>query len=774
MAKAAVLGFPRMGKNRELKKALEQYWKGETGQEELLAVAGNLRASHWRLMKARNIDVIPSNDFSLYDQVLDTTCMAGAVPDRYDWRNGDIGLELYFAMARGRKCGWQNIPALEMTKWFDTNYHFLAPEFKSNQAFELYSLKAVREFEEAKALGIHTRPVLLGPVTYLLLGRMSSGQGSALGLLSRLLPVYEEMLARLAEAGADWVQMDEPCLALDRDPDIAARLAETYQRLSTVNPDLKIQLTAYFGGITQYLDVLDNCPAAGWHIDLIRAPGQLDAVLEAVGPGRQLSLGVIDGRNIWRTDFTKILPMICKASARLGSDNIQICSTCSLLHVPFSLEGESALDPEIKNWMSFADEKLTEIELLNRWINLGPKAVADEVTAHQAYIQIRRTSKKVHNPHLGERYAEVPECILARQRVFAQRKKRQKETLGLPLLPTTTIGSFPQTREIRIKRKEMKDGNISASEYEQFLKNEMRRCIAAQEQIGLDVLVHGEFERNDMVEYFGEQLDGFAFTQNGWVQSYGSRCVKPPIIYGDVERRGPMTVKWSRFAQSLTPKPMKGMLTGPVTILQWSFVRDDQPRLETCEQIALALRDEVLDLETAGIKIIQIDEPALREGLPLVREEREEYLRWSVNCFRLAVLGVKDETQIHTHMCYGDFKDILPAIAELDADVISIEASRSGMRLLKIFGDYEYPNDIGPGVYDIHSPLIPDVKDIVGIVREAMTVIPPERLWINPDCGLKTRDWPEVKAALWNMVESAKILREELDRSGCQPSPARR
>ncbi len=755
-----------MGKKRELKKALEKYWRGEINKEELLEVASALRVAHWRLMQEHQLGIIPSNDFSFYDQVLDTTCMVGAVPERYNWNDGDIDLDLYFAMARGKKNDNQNIPAMEMTKWFDTNYHYLVPEFKENQEFKLYALKAVREFEEAKAMGIHTRPVLLGPVSYLLSGRMVDGAASVLTLLPLLLPVYEAILDKLAEAGADWIQMDEPCLVLDRAEDVAAAVHKTYKQLSSVDSRWKIQLTTYFGGITNYLNDIVNCPIDGLHVDLVRAPEQLDQVLEIIRPDQQLSLGVINGRNIWRSDLGIFIPMIEKAITKLGENNVIISSSCSLLHVPFGLEEETELDEEIKSWLCFAKEKMDEIVLLGKVGTQGKSVIADELTKRQAAVQFRRKSEKVNQLRIKERGRKVTARMLARNAPFNERKKMQQEKFRLPLLPTTTIGSFPQTQSVRLKRRDLKSGKLNQEAYQQFLKEETRKCIAFQEEIGLDVLVHGEFERTDMVEYFGEHLDGFVFTKNGWVQSYGSRCVKPPIIYGDVERKEPMTVAWSSFAQSLTKKPMKGMLTGPVTILQWSFVRDDQPRKDTCQQIALAIRDEVADLERAGIHVIQIDEPALREGLPLKKTEWPAYLKWGVDCFRLASAGVKNETQIHTHMCYGDFEDILDAIAAMDADVISIEASRSDMVLLTAFGEFKYPNDIGPGVYDIHSPLVPEKEAIINRMKKAMAVMAVEQLWINPDCGVKTRNWPEVNDALHNMVAAAKELRGQIKISG--------
>lgn len=760
MAKSAVLGFPRMGDQRQLKRALESYWKQESDDQALLAAAKSLRQKHWQMMQAKGIDLIPSNDFSLYDHVLDTTCMVGAIPKRYQWDGQAVDLELYFAMARGKKSGEHNIAAMEMTKWFDTNYHYLVPELTANQSFKLSRLKVVEEFKEAKSLGLHTKPVLLGPVSYLLLGRMVDSDASPLNLLEKMIPVYEQLLAQLAKAGADWVQLDEPCLVWDYNENTANAIEKTYEILSGIHPNLKLQVSTYFGSIQAYTDVLLACPIDGLHLDLVRAPEQLEQVLHHIKDHQVLSLGLVNGRNIWRSDLNAGLALLEQAAHQLGKERLVISSSCSLLHVPFGLEKETKLHGDIAEWLAFATEKLDEINCLTRAINHGRDAVANQLEGNQAILNKRRLSSLVHRTAVQERVKQVDQSMFSRQSVFAERKKTQQENLKLPLLPTTTIGSFPQTQEIRLKRRDYKQGNLEQENYNQFLQDETKKCIAWQEEIGLDVLVHGEFERNDMVEYFGEKLEGFIFSQNGWVQSYGSRCVKPPIIFGDVARKAPMTVDWSSFAQSQTTKPMKGMLTGPVTILQWSFVRDDQPRKDTCQQIALAIRDEVVDLEQAGIKIIQIDEPALREGLPLKQSAWQAYLQWGVDAFRLSAAGVKDSTQIHTHMCYGDFEDILEAIAALDADVISIEASRSDMQLLKAFADFNYPNDIGPGVYDIHSPLVPSQEEMVTIIKKAMAVIPAEQLWINPDCGLKTRGWPETKAALANMVAAAKKCRE--------------
>jgi len=784
MVQSANLGFPRIGFKRELKKATEAYWKGELDYLTLRKVGAELRERHWRLQRDLGIEIIPSNDFSFYDQVLDTTAMLGAVPPRYLAKGagtsakfspsartsnayammadvaemaevpGSIDLDTYFAMARGSAAA----PAMEMTKWFDTNYHYIVPEFYTDQEFRLASRKAIDEFKEAKALGVHTRPVLVGPVTYLSLGKAKSPDLDPLSLVERVLPVYEDVLTALAEAGADWVQIDDPILGTDLNSDQRDALCNVYSALSKCS--LKIIVATYFGRIDDNLPLVAALPIEGLHIDLARAPEQLASVLSIWPKSRTLSLGVIDGRNIWRADLDAAFSLVEKAVASRGSDNLQIAPSCSLLHAPVDLDGETKLDGELKSWLAFSKQKLAEVDALTRAANDGKKAAADAFAASAVVAKSRSTSSRVHDAAVATRMAEVNPGDANRSSSFAERQAKQHERFALPKFPTTTIGSFPQTEEVRKARAAHRRGDIDDGAYEAFLMEETENAISIQENLGIDVLVHGEFERNDMVEYFGEQLSGFVFTQNGWVQSYGTRYVKPPIIFGDVSRPKPMTVRWSAYAQSLTTKPVKGMLTGPVTILQWSFVRDDQPRSVTCRQIALAIRDEVVDLERAGIGIIQIDEPALREGLPIRIADRQSYLKWAVECFRLTAGGASDVTQIHTHMCYGEFNDIMEAIAALDADVISIETSRSQMELLDGFSEFKYPNEIGPGVYDIHSPRCPCVGEMTNLIAKARERLAPEQIWINPDCGLKTRKWDEVLPALKNMVEAAKKMRE--------------
>jgi 5-methyltetrahydropteroyltriglutamate--homocysteine methyltransferase len=760
---ATNLGYPRIGAKRELKRALESFWAGRLDESDLNAQSRNLRQSHWQIQQAAGLAHVPSNDFSLYDHVLDTVALTGAVPDRYNWSAPTVDLATYFAMARGTKSGKdaQPVPAMEMTKWFDTNYHYIVPEFKAGQTFRLASSKPVDHFLEAKNLGIHTRPVLLGPVSFLLLGKtVGESPVEPLSLLENLLPVYEEVLAKLAAAGADWVQIDEPCLVLDLDNQSQLAYGQAYRRLSAVSPQLRLLVATYFGDLGANLQTAAGLPVAALHLDLVRAPQQLEKVLEVLPEHLSLSLGLVDGRNIWRTDLAKARALLELAVAKLGEARVLVGPSCSLLHSPVDLDLETRLDPEFRSWLAFARQKLAEIDLLSRSFDSDNSAIAGALEANRLALESRRTSTRIHQSAVQARLASLTLSMFERKSPFEQRKTLQQARLNLPLLPTTTIGSFPQTQEIRTRRAAFSAGSISKEEYEGFLKKEIEQAIRFQEEIGLDVLVHGEAERTDMVEYFGEQLEGVAFTGHGWVQSYGSRCVRPPVIYGDVVRSGPMTVKWAEFAQSLTSKPVKGMLTGPVTILQWSFVRDDQPRSTTCRQIGLAIRDEVQDLEAAGIRIIQIDEPALREGLPLRKADWAEYLGWSVDCFRLAAAGVADETQIHTHMCYAEFNDILEAITRMDADVISIEASRSRLELLSAFANYHYPNDVGPGVYDIHSPNIPAQASIETLLRLATEVLSTSQLWVNPDCGLKTRRWEEVRPALVSMVEAARNVRE--------------
>ncbi|WP_313349219.1 5-methyltetrahydropteroyltriglutamate--homocysteine S-methyltransferase [Paracoccus sp. (in: a-proteobacteria)] len=753
MAKAANLGFPRIGARRELKTAVEAHWKGNLSADDLAAEGARLRAAHWQLQRDAGIEVIPSNDFSFYDHVLDMTAVLGAVPRRFGPVGDHVAPTQYFAMARGTA----EAPAMEMTKWFDTNYHYIVPEFEEGQSFRLASLKPIEEFLEAKALGIHTRPVLVGPVTWLSLGKAKAEGLDPLTMLSAILPIYSDVLRRLAEAGADWVQIDEPVLVTDLSDGQRRALFTAYAELATAGP--RLMLAGYFGSLDDNLDLALSLPVAGLHLDLIRAPEQIKRVLEA-GPDKVLSLGLIDGRNVWRADLAHALDAAQTAARLHGTGRIQIAPSCSLLHVPVDLDAEAGLDAELKGWLAFARQKLAEVATLTRALNDGQVAVADALAANAALVASRASSSRIHDPKVKSRSASVGPDDLCRRSHYQVRQRAQAAQLNLPVFPTTTIGSFPQTAEVRRARADHRKGRISETDYDAFLKRETESCIRRQEALGLDMLVHGEFERNDMVEYFGEQLAGYAFTRFGWVQSYGSRCVKPPLIFGDVSRPQPMTVEWSGYAQSLTDRPVKGMLTGPVTILQWSFVRDDQPRSETCKQIALAIRDEVADLEAAGIKAIQIDEPAIREGLPLRRADWEGYLQWAVDCFRLSASPVRDETQIHTHMCYSEFNDIMPAIARMDADVISIETSRSDMELLTAFGDFEYPNEIGPGVWDIHSPRVPPEEDMITLLRKAASVIASKRLWVNPDCGLKTRDWTETEVSLKNLVAAAKALRK--------------
>lgn len=715
------LGFPRIGPDRELKKAVEAFWAGKSSSDELRATARQIRQDNWRLQQELGLTHIPSNDFSMYDQVLDTIAMVGAVPPRYDWAGGTVGLDTYFAMARGNS----DAKAMAMMKWFDTNYHYIVPEFTHDQKFTFASTKPIDEFTEAREAGIETRPVLIGPVTFLLLGKMKDEKGSPLDLLDRLMPVYEKVLGQLADLGANWVQFDEPALVLDLDNQTRAAFETAYTRLSKAAPSVSLMLATYFGGLRDNLATALQLPLAALHVDLVREPQQLDKVLDKLPAKMALSLGVVDGRNIWANDLEKSVKTVQHAVERLGPSRVQVGPSCSLLHSPVDLELETELDTEMKSWMAFAKQKLREITTIARAVNEGPEAVADELAANRRALESRRKSPRIHRPEVKQRIDGITDDMLHRAHSFTERRSAQHEKLNLPILPTTTIGSLPQTKEVRSKRAGFRAGKITQEDYDQFIRTETEKAIRMQEDMGIDMLVHGEFERNDMVQYFGEQLEGYLATRNGWVQSYGSRCVKPPVIFGDVCRRRPMTVEWSKFAQSLTDKPVKGMTTGPVTILQWSFVRDDQPRRDTCCQIALAMRDEVVDLEAAGLPAIQIDEPALREGMPLRQADRADYMRWAVDCFRIASCGVRDETQIHTHMCYSEFNEIIDMIAELDADVISIEASRSDMQLLHAFVRTSYPNEIGPGVYDIHSSRVPSAEEMENLLAKATAVLPP-------------------------------------------------
>lgn len=760
------LGYPRIGSNRELKKACESYWSGKTSANELQNTAASIRLFNWRLQKEAGIDLIPSNDFSLYDQVLDLCLMVGAIPERYhdvilDKSNNE--LDLYFAMARGYQKNDLDITAMEMTKWFDTNYHYIVPEFHKNQQFKFFSTKIVDEFYEAKSKEILTKPVLIGPVSFLLLGKEKESGFDRLDLLDNLIPVYLDVLKKLETRGVEWVQFDEPFLTLDLDEKVKLAISKFYKLVRKEFPTLKTLLATYFEGLKDNLSFAVSLPVCALHLDLVRNPEQLMEVINLLPEKLSLSLGLVDGRNIWKNDFQSSLEFIRKAQFLIGNERLFIAPSCSLLHVPCDLDLESKLNPEIKQWLAFAKQKIAEVVSLKQLATTPSPEGLKSLRENEAVNNTRKTSSLIHNDKVKQRVNAVTASDASRQNPFLIRKYKQQQSLGLPHFPTTTIGSFPQTAEVRSWRAKFKKGDISEQEYERLLRDETEKTIRWQEEIGLDVLVHGEFERNDMVEYFGEQLEGFAFTQNGWVQSYGSRCVKPPIIIGDVHRPNPMTVYWSSLAQSMTDKPVKGMLTGPVTILQWSFVRNDQPRSQTCTQLALAIRDEVADLEKAGIKIIQIDEPAIREGLPLRKSEWKNYLEWAIGAFKISSSGVKDETQIHTHMCYSEFNDIIQDIADMDADVITIECSRSQMELLDAFADFNYPNEIGPGVYDIHSPRVPSKSEMIGLLEKALAVIPTDQLWVNPDCGLKTRHWEETKRALIEMVEASKEMRKSLE-----------
>ena len=759
------LGYPRIGLHRELKKALEAYWKGNLSQVELLETAAMIRKTNWQLQVDSGIEHVPSNDFSLYDQVLDTIAMVGAIPGRYLAANGhgdQIDLDTYFAVARGvQNESGLDIPAMEMTKWFDTNYHYIVPELAPDQRFHLASNKALDEYLEAKALGIQTRPVVLGPISFLLLSKSTGEGGVSLDLLDGLLPVYLQVLSQLAEAGAEWVQIDEPCLVMDLSVEERAAYGRVYHKLSEPASRPRFLVATYFGALLDNLNLALHLPVDALHLDLVRAPEQLADALSAAPKSLILSLGVVDGRNIWCTDLEKAAAFLEQAIDQLGADRVWVAPSCSMLHVPQDLTLETELDDELRSWLAFARQKVEELAALGQIAKGQAALAADALRQSREVVKSRAASSRIHHPQVAERLAGLTPDMRRRSVPYSKRREAQRD-LNLPLLPTTTIGSFPQTKEVRQNRSKAAKGQISAAEYDTFVKEEIKRTIRFQEEAGLDVLVHGEPERNDMVQYFGEQLDGFVFTRQGWVQSYGSRYVRPPVIFGDVHRPQPMTVKWASYAQSVTDLPVKGMLTGPITILQWSFVRDDQPRADTCRQIALAIRDEVQDLEAAGIRIIQIDEPALREGLPLRVADRTEYLKWAVDSFHLSADGVGNRTQIHTHMCYSEFNEIIDSIAAMDADVISIEASRSKMELLDAFVNFQYPNEIGPGVYDIHSPRVPSQEEMEDLLRKALEVIPADRLWVNPDCGLKTRGWAEVEPALKAMVAAAKTLRAEL------------
>lgn len=763
------LGYPRIGSNRELKKTSEQYWAGKIEVNELEQTAKTIRHLNWQDQKDAGIDLIPCNDFSFYDHVLDTSLMVGAIPERYHSlmeKKQLPDIDLLFAMARGYQKDGFDITAMEMTKWFDTNYHYIVPEFTANQTFSFFCKKALHEFKEAKRNGFNAKPVLLGPVSFLLLGKEKEEGFHRLELIKNLLPVYLKVLKELDEENAHYIQFDEPCLSLNLTDAERKVFEKVYNEIKKAFPHLHLLLASYFECYGENLSMVLKLPIQTLHLDLVRCPMQLEDILQTDIKNSKLclSLGLVEGRNIWKNDFTKSLETIKRVVKVLGDDRVMIAPSCSLLHVPCDLDLETNkknLPEEIKSWMAFAKQKIAEVGTLAQLAgnNASPE-IRKKLEENKLTIANKKTSLLIHKQHIKAKINSIDEKQTQRKSSFKIRKEKQNEIFHLPQFPTTTIGSFPQTKEVRSWRAKLKKGEISFEKYDTLIKEEITESIRWQEESGLDILVHGEFERNDMVEYFGEQLEGFAFTKNGWVQSYGSRCVKPPIIFGDVERKKPMTVYYTQYAQSLTHKLVKGMLTGPVTILQWSFVRNDQPRSETCMQIAFAIRDEVSDLENAKIKVIQIDEPAFREGLPLRKENWREYLDWAVKAFRISSANVNDETQIHTHMCYSEFNDIIEDIAAMDADVITIETSRSQMELLDAFAAFKYPNDIGPGVYDIHSPRVPSKEEMIRLIEKAVEVIPAKQIWINPDCGLKTRNWPETKAALIAMVEAAKELRK--------------
>ena len=769
MALAHNLGFPRIGADRELKKALEAYWKGDIDQAALNAVGRELRAKHWQLQKDAGIDLVPVGDFAWYDQVLTHSLTFGAIPERFSSTLDDEGrptLDTLFAMARGASqscCGGEHSQgqyAQELTKWFDTNYHYLVPELSLDQRFELSWNELFEETAEALALGHRVKPVIIGPLTYLWLGKAKGDEFNKLDLLENLLPVYGEILTRLAEQGVEWVQIDEPILSLDLPQEWKNAFERAYHILQ-YSP-LKKLVATYFSGLEDNLGLAVSLPVEGLHVDLVRAPDQLNAILDRLPTYKVLSLGLVNGRNVWRCDLENALAQLQQAEERFG-DNLWVAGSCSLLHSPVDLDRETKLDAELKSWLAFAKQKCGEIAVLRDALNKPQDASVQKALAESRAVQESRAkSPRIHKPAVQARLAAISEADSQRHSPFAARIEVQRARLNLPAFPTTTIGSFPQTASIRLARQSYKQGKLSVSEYTEAMHSEIRNAVETQERLGLDVLVHGEAERNDMVEYFAEQLDGYVFTQYGWVQSYGSRCVKPAIIFGDLSRPKAMTVEWIKYAQGLTDKVMKGMLTGPVTMLMWSFPREDVSRKEQAQQLALAIRDEVVDLEKAGIKIVQIDEAAFREGLPLRRAQWQEYLDWAVEAFRLCASGVGDQTQIHTHMCYSEFNDVIKSIAEMDADVITIETSRSDMELLDAFEAFDYPNDIGPGVYDIHSPRVPDTAEMVKLLSKAAQRIPAQRLWVNPDCGLKTRAWAETEAALINMVAAARQLRAEV------------
>ncbi|MEE1868939.1 5-methyltetrahydropteroyltriglutamate--homocysteine S-methyltransferase [Pseudomonas auratipiscis] len=761
MALAHSLGFPRIGRDRELKKAQEAFWKGELSEAGLRAVGSELRKTHWQLQKDAGIELLPVGDFAWYDQVLTHSLMFGVIPERFRPHDGKASLQTLFGMARGVSdscCGGAH--AQEMTKWFDTNYHYLVPEFSADQRFQLGWDQLFEEVAEAKALGHNVKPVVIGPLTYLWLGKTKGAHFDKLELLDRLLPLYGQIFQRLAAQGVEWVQIDEPILVLDLPQEWKNAFERAYNQIQ--RDPLKKLLATYFGGLEENLGLAANLPVDGLHIDLVRAPEQYPTILDRLPAYKVLSLGVVNGRNVWRCDLEKALAVLQHANERLG-ERLWIAPSCSLLHSPVDLGREDLLDAELKSWLAFAVQKCEEVAVLARAVNEPQAPAVVQALAQSCAVQASRAaSSRIHKPAVQARVAAITSKDSQRQSSFITRIAEQRAGLDLPLFPTTTIGSFPQTGAIRLARQSFKQGKLTEAEYTEAMHSEIRHAVEVQERLGLDVLVHGEAERNDMVEYFAEQLDGYVFTRFGWVQSYGSRCVKPAVIFGDLSRPKAMTVEWIRYAQGLTDKVMKGMLTGPVTMLMWSFPREDVSREVQARQLALAIRDEVVDLEAAGIKIVQIDEAAFREGLPLRQAQWQHYLDWATEAFRLCASGVGDQTQIHTHMCYSEFNDVIASIAAMDADVITIETSRSDMELLDAFEAFAYPNEIGPGVYDIHSPRVPDASEMANLLRKAAKRIPAERLWVNPDCGLKTRGWPETEAALVHMVTAARQLRKEL------------
>ncbi|MES1924420.1 5-methyltetrahydropteroyltriglutamate--homocysteine S-methyltransferase [Salinisphaera sp. T31B1] len=748
------LGFPRIGERRELKKATEAYWKGNLDYAGLEATGAELRRANWAKQKAAGIDLIPSNDFSFYDQVLGLSCLIGNVPERFGWDGTDMNIDVAFDMARGT----DGAIACEMTKWFDTNYHYIVPEFTRATSFHLAGSKIVDEFLEAKAQGIVTKPVIVGPATYLTLGKVTDGSDmDKFALADELIAVYVQIATQLAAEGAEWLQVDEPIFSLDLNDAQREVIGKAYDALSRVR-GIRILVANYFGELADNMELFTSLPVGGLHVDGVRGVAEIAAVAARLSDEQTLSVGIVDGRNIWKTDLQRAMAALQPVHDQIGGHRLMVGPSCSLLHSPVTLRSERKLDDELLNWLAFAEEKLDEIVFLAH--AMDSRVDKEKLAANTAAMADRAQSVRIHDKTVQQRTAGVTDADYKRLSAYPERAARQHAKLELPVFPTTTIGSFPQTGEVRAARAAHKRGDLSDADYDAFLEAQIADAVKMQEDMGFDMLVHGEFERNDMVEYFGEQLKGYAFTKFGWVQSYGSRYVKPPIIFGDVSRPQAMTVKWSKYAQSLTDKPMKGMLTGPVTMVQWAFVRDDQPRAETVKQVALAIRDEVVDLEAAGLAAIQVDEAAFREGLPLRRSAWAEYLAWATAAFRLTAGGVADDTQVHTHMCYSEFNDIIEAIAAMDADCISIETSRSQMELLDAFVKFDYPNEIGPGVYDIHSPRVPAKAEMIDLLKKATEVLPPERIWVNPDCGLKTRGWAEVKPALEHMVDAARTLRQ--------------